>query len=197
MLARVKRLSALAQSPKSLAAAKAALAAHTNPPEIALPRSDNQAELLRRVETCYQHAEQQLQRRFIRPSINFKLRGKAAGTAHPSKQQLRFNAVLLEENAAHFFSEVVPHEICHLLTAQLFGRVKPHGVEWKSLMQQVFGLNGDVTHKLDVSSVTPKGVEYYCGCGSVELSIRRHNKVVRQQAQYLCRRCGQQLKPCD
>lgn len=194
MLARVKRLAALTKTSPS----RAAVAANASlSPDIALPRSDNQAAVLRRVEACYQQAEQQLQQRFIRPSINFKLRGKAAGTAHPLKQQLRFNAVLLEENADHFLSDVVPHEVCHLLTQQLFGRVRPHGVEWKSLMQQVFGLNGDVTHKLDISSVTPKGVQYACGCGKVELSIRRHNKVVRQQAQYLCRRCGQQLKQVD
>ncbi|MCH1925503.1 SprT family zinc-dependent metalloprotease [Shewanella sp. C32] len=183
MFARVKRFASLAKS-SSPATAR---------PVVALPTSEQQAAVIARVEACYQQAEQQLDRVFTRPSINFKLRGKAAGTAHPVTQQLRFNAVLLEENPQHFLTDVVPHEVCHLLTAQLFGRVKPHGHEWKGLMQQVFGLSGDVTHQLDVSSVTPKGIAYHCRCGTVELSIRRHNKVVRQQAQYLCRRCGEQL----
>ncbi|WP_081933347.1 SprT family zinc-dependent metalloprotease [Shewanella mangrovi] len=153
----------------------------------------NQAAVLARVTACYQQAEQALNRSFPRPSVNFALRGKAAGTAHPLKQQLRFNAVLLEENADIFLTEVVPHEICHLLTYLLYGKVKPHGVEWKTLMQQVFQLPGNVTHQFDVSSVTPKGISYQCQCGRVELSVRRHNKVQRQQAQYLCRRCGQTL----
>ncbi|WP_417762406.1 SprT family zinc-dependent metalloprotease [Shewanella sp.] len=183
MFARVKRLAGLAKPTIT----------NTSHPVIALPASEQQAAVIARVESSYQHAEQQLGRVFIRPSIHFKLRGKAAGTAHPVTQQLRFNAVLLEENPQHFLTDVVPHEVCHLLTAQLYGRVKPHGHEWKRLMQQLFGLNGDVTHRLDVSSVTPKGVAYQCRCGSVELSVRRHNKVVRQQAQYLCRRCGEQL----
>ncbi|QSX33103.1 SprT family zinc-dependent metalloprotease [Shewanella avicenniae] len=161
----------------------------------ALAKTSNQAAVMQRINECYQLAEQHFRKSFTRPSVHFSLRGKAAGTAHPIQQMLRFNAVLLEENPNVFLSEVVPHEVCHLLTHQLYGKVKPHGIEWKALMQQLFQLSGKVTHQLDISSVTPKGVMYRCHCGPLELSVRRHNKVMRQQAHYQCRRCGQKLEP--
>ncbi|MFQ6370766.1 SprT family zinc-dependent metalloprotease [Shewanella sp. YIC-542] len=160
----------------------------------ASPLTPLQQQLLDTVEQCYQRAEQQLQRRFPRPTVTFKLRGKAAGTAHLHLNALRFQPVLLEENPDAFMQEVVPHEICHLLCHQLYGKVRPHGLQWQGLMQQIYHLPGHTTHRFDVSSVTPKGVPYHCACGEVELSIRRHNKVLRGQARYRCRRCGQWLQ---
>ncbi|MCL1074644.1 SprT family zinc-dependent metalloprotease [Shewanella dokdonensis] len=152
-------------------------------------------QLLQAVEHCYQVAEQHLQRSFPRPEVNFKLRGKAAGTAHLQLNKLRFHPVLLSENSNTFIREVVPHEVCHLLCHQLYGKVKPHGAEWKQLMQQLFQLPGNTTHQFDTTSVTPKGKRYRCACGEVELTLRRHNKIVRGQARYRCRHCGQWLQP--
>ncbi|MCG9695619.1 SprT family zinc-dependent metalloprotease [Shewanella sp. Isolate11] len=158
-----------------------------------VPATDNQSAVIKRVESCYLQAEQQLNRRFSRPEVNFKLRGKSAGTAHLQLNKLRFNATLLEENPQAFLDQVVAHEICHLLAHQLFGRVKPHGKEWQSLMVNIFGLRPDTTHNLDISSVEGKTFTYYCNCGPVHLTIRRHNKIRRQQTQYRCRRCKQTL----
>ncbi|MBO1271207.1 SprT family zinc-dependent metalloprotease [Shewanella sp. 4t3-1-2LB] len=152
-------------------------------------------QLLQAVEQCYQLAEKRLQRSFPRPQVNFKLRGKAAGTAHLQLNKLRFHPVLLRENPETFIREVVPHEICHLLCYQLYGKVKPHGAEWKQLMQQIFHLPGKTTHQFDTTSVTPKGKRYHCACGDIELTLRRHNKIVRGQARYRCRSCGQWLQP--
>lgn len=154
-------------------------------------------QLLQTVEARYQQAEQQLKQHFPRPEITFKLRGKAAGTAHLQLNKLRFNPVLLKENADAFLSEVVPHEICHLLCHQLYGRVRPHGKEWRQLMQTLYQLPGNATHSFDTRSVTSKGKAYRCACGEVELSIRRHNKVLRGQVQYRCRSCGQWLQPTE
>lgn len=158
-----------------------------------LPQTDNQAQILSQVDLCYQHAEHQLQRRFPRPEVNFKLRGKSAGTAHLQLNKLRFNAVLLEENPEIFLTQVVPHEICHLLAHQLYGRVKPHGIEWQTLMTTLFKLTPSTTHSLDTRSVQGKTFAYRCDCGPVSLSVRRHNKVVREQTRYRCRRCKQTL----
>lgn len=174
---------------------KGKLPANVIPPAgtSALPTTDNQAQILRCVENCYQQAEQQLNRSFPRPEVNFKLRGKSAGTAHLQLNKLRFNATLLEENTAEFISQVVPHEICHLLAYQLYGRVKPHGKEWQSLMIKLYQLRPSTTHNLDISSVEGNTYEYQCACGPVSLSVRRHNKILRQQTQYRCRRCSQTL----
>ncbi len=154
-----------------------------------------QAELLSAIEACYLKAENCFSRSFPRPEINFKLRGKSAGTAHLALNKLRFNPVLLEENQQAFVDEVVPHEICHLLCHQLFGKVRPHGKEWQSLMQGVYGLSANTTHSFDTQSVAGKYFDYQCHCGLVKLSLRRHNKVLRRQSEYQCRRCQQRLKP--
>lgn len=146
-----------------------------------------------RVLQCYLIAESQLQHSFIRPEINFKLRGKSAGTAHLHQNLLRFNATLLAENQDAFFNEVIPHEICHLLAHQMYGRVKPHGREWQALMIRVFTLSPSTTHSMDTQSVAGKHFSYQCDCGPVNLSIRRHNKVVRGETQYRCRRCKKEL----
>ncbi|MCL1092186.1 SprT family zinc-dependent metalloprotease [Shewanella kaireitica] len=145
------------------------------------------------VERCYQIAESALSQRFPRPEVNFKLRGKSAGTAHLQLNKLRFNPLLLKDNSQAFVDDVVPHEICHLLAFQLYGRVKPHGLEWQRLMRQLYQRQPRTTHSFNTQSVEGKTFEYFCGCGSVNLSIRRHNKVVRGDTQYRCRKCGQNL----
>ncbi|MGE6648464.1 SprT family zinc-dependent metalloprotease [Shewanella colwelliana] len=157
------------------------------------PQTANQQRLLEQVERCYQIAEQSLNQRFPRPEINFKLRGKSAGTAHLQLNKLRFNPVLLEENSDEFLRQVAPHEICHLLAHQLYGRVKPHGREWQVLMVKLFSLTPHTTHSLNVESVAGKTFTYRCNCGPIPLTIRRHNKVQREQTQYRCRKCRQTL----
>ncbi|TRY16212.1 SprT family zinc-dependent metalloprotease [Shewanella hanedai] len=152
-------------------------------------------QVTRRVIECYCLAEEQLKRIFPRPEINFKLRGKSAGTAHLHQNLLRFNAILLAENQDAFFNEVIPHEICHLLAHQMYGRVKPHGQEWQALMIRVFKLTPSTTHSMNTQSVAGQHFSYQCDCGPVSLSIRRHNKVVRGETQYRCRRCKKALSP--
>ncbi len=151
--------------------------------------------LHQRVEACYRQAEASLGRRFPRPSTSFKLRGQAAGTAHLQENRLRFNPVLLAQEPEAFLAEVVPHEVAHLLAWQLHGRVKPHGVEWQQLMVKVFDLPPKVRHSFDVSALAPKTWSYRCACQAHELTVRRHNKVVRGEMQYRCRRCGETLEP--
>ncbi|MCG9713867.1 SprT family zinc-dependent metalloprotease [Shewanella insulae] len=160
-----------------------------------LEPNEHQRLILDAVESCYQAAERQLKRSFPRPEVNFKLRGKSAGTAHLQLNKLRFNPVLLEENLEEFIHQVVPHEICHLLAYRLYGRVKPHGKEWQALMVKLYDLTPCTTHSLNTDSVAGQTFDYRCRCGVVPLSIRRHNKVQRQQTQYRCRRCKETLSP--
>lgn len=172
---------------KPKASAKAAL---TSCPA----KSALQQQILNKVESDYQHAERHFSRPFPRPVVQFSLRGKSAGTAHLQTNRLRFNPVLLAENPQVFLAEVVPHEISHLLCYQLFGRVKPHGKEWQSIMVSTFNVVPKTTHQLNIQSVSGQQFDYFCGCGNTTLSIRRHNRVVRGQTQYRCRRCQQTLQ---
>lgn len=157
------------------------------------PLSSLQIQVLEQIETCYQAAEVDLKRTFPRPITQFTLSGKCAGTAHLQQNRLRFNPVLLRENSAAFLTEVVPHEICHLLCFQLFGKTKPHGKEWQSLMLKVFKIKPSTTHSFNTTSVAGREVEYRCACGPIRLSIRRHNKVLRGESRYLCKRCKTHL----
>ncbi|WP_299491153.1 SprT family zinc-dependent metalloprotease [uncultured Shewanella sp.] len=154
-----------------------------------------QQTLIKKVEICYQAAESQLELHFARPTIGFKLRGKCAGMAHLQHNHLRFNPTLLANNSQAFLTEVVPHEVCHLLVYHIFGRVKPHGKEWKNMMQYVFNLSPRTTHDFDTTDATGPQFRYQCHCGTINLSLRRHNKIIRGQTQYRCRRCNTQLSP--
>ncbi|QYK05877.1 SprT family zinc-dependent metalloprotease [Shewanella zhangzhouensis] len=141
-------------------------------------------------------AEAGLGRDIPRPTLRFDIRGKTAGMAYSSHNLIRLNPKLLEENPDIFYTEVIPHELCHLLAHSLHGKVKPHGKEWQALMRGLFGLSPRTTHSLDTSSVS-RSIEYRCQCGPVPLSVRRHNKIVRGETRYLCRRCGDYLKQPD
>lgn len=151
------------------------------------------AELLACVTRCYETAELKLNKTFPRPEVTFNQRGKVAGSARLQINQLRFNPVLLADNPAHFLNDVVPHEVSHLIVFQVFGKVRPHGREWQQMMSEVFDVPPRTRHSMDVSKVQGKTFTYLCGCGPMELSIRRHNKVQRNQQQYICRSCKQTL----
>jgi SprT protein len=141
-----------------------------------------------------QQAEQALQQSWPRPALRYTQRGKAAGTAHLQRWEIRLNPLLLVENQALFLHEVIAHELAHLLVFARHGRCAPHGHHWQVMMQQVFGLAPRVTHRLDISTLQGPLFPYRCGCQEHRLSLRRHNKVQRGQSRYLCRHCGQILR---
>ena len=166
-------------------------------------RSQLDASLLQllhqRVDACFVQAEARLGRSFPRPQIHCNMRGRAAGSARLQTWELRFNPALYEANQQAFLAEVVPHEVAHLLVYALWGegrgksRVLPHGRQWQSVMREVFALAPNTTHSFDLAVLAQRTHAYACACQQHQLSVRRHNKVVRGEARYHCRRCRQPL----
>jgi SprT protein len=150
---------------------------------------DSQQLVIQKVEQCIRHASSYFGQDFRLPTICFKQRGKIAGCARLQTNELRFNPVLLCDNIDVFLDEVVPHEVCHLLAYTLFGKVRPHGNEWQSLMMELFDIKAQTYHQMDVTKVKGKTFNYQCECGPIELGIRRHNKVLKGQQTYICRKC--------
>ncbi|BDH44636.1 protein SprT [Salmonella enterica subsp. enterica serovar Choleraesuis] len=136
-----------------------------------------------------------LETSYPEPQILYAQRGASAGTAWLEKNQIRLNPVLLLENEQAFIDEVVPHELAHLLVWSHFGRVPPHGKEWRWMMESVLGVPASRTHSFDLSTLRPQSFLYHCDCQPHQLTIRRHNRVMRGETQYRCRQCGALLRP--
>lgn len=142
-------------------------------------------------------AETYFKREFPMPTINYDLRGVKAGVAYLQKNEIKFNRTLLLENTYEFIHQVVPHELAHLIVYQVFGRVKPHGKEWQGVMNGIFHLPAETCHQFDVQNVQGKTFEYRCVCQTHFLSIRRHNRILQEGVEYLCRKCKGKLVLMD
>ncbi len=129
------------------------------------------------------------------PTISWQQRGTTAGSAWLQTWEIRLNPILCLENPHAYLEHVIPHELAHLLVWRKFGRVAPHGAQWRWMMEQVFGVKAERTHNFATGSVIGKTYPYFCQCQQHELTVRRHNRVVRQQTVYRCKLCGIPLKP--
>ena len=99
-----------------------------------LPIAIQQA-VMRRLREKLAQANLKLGRNYPEPKLSYTQRGTSAGTAWLESYEIRLNPVLLLENSEAFIEEVVPHELAHLLVWKHFGRVAPHGKEWKWMME--------------------------------------------------------------
>ena len=72
-----------------------------------------------------------------RVRIAFSSRFRSSlGNCRPSKGEIRLSSVLLD-SPQEVFEEVLCHELAHMAVFELCGGdAKPHGREWKGLMQQ-------------------------------------------------------------
>jgi len=146
------------------------------------------------VDACFRHAEIHFQRRFERAQIAFNLRGMAAAVAYPTRNAIRINRRLLDQNAEDFLLNTIPHEVSHLIAYRVHGQgVAPHGAEWAAIMREVYGLKPLRCHDYDVRPGLTAAYFYRCGCNDGHtLGTRRHKNALRGR-HYYCRRCRQPL----
>lgn len=135
-----------------------------------------------------------MQCRYREPDVVYTQRGTLAGSAWPLQWQIRLNPVLLLENQQTFIEQVVPHELAHLLVWHHYGRTPPHGKAWRAFMEEIFQLPAQRTHRFSVASVESPRFDWQCDCQIHALTLRRHNRLLRGQAVYLCRSCGGRLR---
>lgn len=137
------------------------------------------------------------------PVIKFTKKGRVAGTfswGGNKSCELNFNMTFLKENFVDFLNSTVPHEVAHLLTHNLYGIIRTrngnishHGKEWKRMMA-FLGVEAKRCHSYSIKNIAKKGGQrrwsYTCDCGmDHQLSTVRHNRVVRGQASYHCKKC--------
>lgn len=157
-------------------------------------------------QTVVEHAASILKRcelLFDRPfktiDIRFDLRGRTSGMYVMKHRQryLRFNPFIFAKYFEDSLASTVPHEVAHYVADVLFGfkNIQPHGKEWKAIMCKL-GAEPKVTGDYDLSGITVKRqrrFHYNCACMEHQLTTVRHNKILRQKAQYFCRKCGEGL----
>lgn len=164
------------------------------------------------VKLALEEAEKFYNQLFRLKRVSFSLKGRAAGQVRfplnkKDLPEIRLNAAILEKNPEQFLKEVIPHECAHLVVYQLYiskgrslsVRPKPHGKEWQSVMRKVYGLEPKVTHNFEIEKSKRKSFSYICACEDKihQLSIIRHNKVLKNRSNYLCRKCGVVLREAE
>lgn len=158
--------------------------------------ADIQSAALKTVQKLIEHANSQLQCNIAYPTVTFRASGKRAGTAFLTDHRINLHRTLLQHNPQAYLDDVIPHEVAHLVVYHLYGnikRIKPHGIEWQTVMENVFQVPAKTTHKLDISVLAINQWRYQCGCQEHLLSSRRHGAVQRSKTQYVCRLCNQVL----
>ncbi|PHM31051.1 SprT family zinc-dependent metalloprotease [Xenorhabdus innexi] len=152
-----------------------------------------QQAVMRTLRQKMMQASEFLEQTFPEPCVTYRQRGTIAGSARLQDWEIRLNPILLIENEQSFIDEVIPHELAHLLVYHQFGKVAPHGKEWRYIMETVFKVSANRTHQFSVQSVCSKMFIYCCHCQQHELSVRQHNKVLKGKSCYVCRQCGERL----
>ncbi|MDR1614497.1 MAG: SprT-like domain-containing protein [Campylobacteraceae bacterium] len=110
---------------------------------------------------------------------------------------IRLHARLLREFKQEYIKDVLTHEFAHAIQMELFPKSKPHGREWKNIIEN---LNGKPYKKTVIDyrlkkSRTVKTYLYKCACSEHRITAVRHNKIIRNTMIYRCKKCGQILKP--
>ncbi len=158
------------------------------------PRPEMLIQLVSKVMECKTKAEDYYGVEIPVPKVSY-MTGACGGMMVTdllsNEHELRINTVLAEDNLEEYLTNVIPHEMAHLVTHVIYGNVQSHGREWKGVMSGCYGLRPSRTHNMDVSKVkrTTRKHRYMCGCREHMISTVMHNKISRGQTTRMCRHC--------
>jgi SprT protein len=109
---------------------------------------------------------------------------------------IRLHAELLEKFRELYIKDVLTHEFAHAIQMELFAKSKPHGREWKSIMESLSGTpykKSNINYHLKNSRIL-KTYHYRCDCREYLITSIRHNKIIRNIMIYRCKKCGEMIK---
>lgn len=138
---------------------------------------------------------------FTMPTIVYTRRGVIAATAYQHEWKISLNPILLMENLDDMINQTVPHEVAHLVAHQVFGRIKVHGREWKSVMR-AFSLKSERCHSYDTTNSRVRRkhkrarYSYDCNCTENCCSGPTVFNRVQSGVKYTCKKCKKCLTDC-
>lgn len=161
------------------------------------PITEHQQHQVRcQTDICLQRAAEIYTTRLASIPIHFDLKGRSAGQYRVRRGQrsIHYNPYIMACDFDDGIATTIPHEVAHYVADHLYGlrNIKPHGSEWKSVMHAL-GVEARATGRFDLTGVPvrrQRRFSYRCDCTTHTLTTCRHNRVVRGQASYLCKRCG-------
>lgn len=118
---------------------------------------------------------------------------RKAGEYRHDERKIRISRHLLE-NYPKKVEETVKHELGHAVVMQKYGKnVKPHGREWKSVMQGLGVKEPEACHSLQLAeySYIVKCTDPKC---DVKLGRYRKSRLVKTPELYRCKKCGSVLE---
>ena len=163
--------------------------------------TENQTQSINLIRSYIEKAEKIYKKNFSMPKVKWNLRGTTAGKASLSRWEIHLHPVLVESEGEKYINRTPGHEVAHLITFSVYGRVKPHGREWKSVML-ILGLDPKRCHNYDVSEVRQdrsklsRCFEYSCNCRTHHMTQIRHRRSL-MGAKYKCCHCNSILKFVD
>ena len=167
------------------------------------PINESQKNLvIDKTEYFLHQASEIYQRNFEPVAVDFDLKGRVSGMylRKQNKRVIRYNPYLFAKYFDVSLTLTVPHEVAHFITDMMFTRARyrprPHGKEWKEVMQ-AFGADATRTCDYDLEGIPvriSKRYDYHCQCMTHELSSQRHNKIQKRTARYFCKKCNEELK---
>lgn len=131
---------------------------------------------------------------FKMPYVKFSLTGKTAGQCTLNNiftiLAINYNLSFAKENFETFKNSTVPHEVAHYISRVVYGsQIKPHGKEWKSIMENVFNIPAKRCHSYKLPETVKKNrIECKCNCKTHYITNNRYTRI-KKGARYTCIYC--------